>query len=970
MNAKQFLRLVLPRSGYYCLARPFTTSDGHNVFKHYTTDNVDDLVVTARTWDGHGHDVYYAMGSLKEPRVYDPQKADGKGGYRYRTKANMNLLRTVFLELDVLRPHEVETASDEERNRKYTDRAEALADTKRFCKDLGWPLPMVVDSGWGFHLYWLLTEEIEPKRYEVLGKKLKLAAKKLSYKLDPACTDMSRVFRVVGTHNQKDAMNPQRVSVKATPSARVAFDTLEEAVDTYLEEHNVPTGAIVERHHLPDYLNFGASNTSDYPDEPLDLQRIQSKCGAIQEFIEAGANVDYHFWMHSLQLIRHCEGGRELCHEISAQAPSYDPDTTDKVLNSFEEKDIPPTLCDTMAGSSDACESCPHRSRIRSPASLGREVSSYRDNAALAMQAAVGKMPDPPWPFKVDAQRGVYAETEDDDGVPQIEDIYDYEINPVKRVFSEREQKEVTLWHTYNPADGYVEIEMPASALYDKRTFQSVLADCGVYPAISKVDRLRTYMVSYVQEVQKVYTKEMLYSRMGWRDEQNRFIYAGHVYQQGQLQRCEMERGGRVVEAVRSAGTLDGWKDIMSYFEGDDFAAHQFAFGTAFGSILMPFTGLSGAIINIVGESGEGKSTVQKLVNSVWGHPTDLMLPAEARSSTYNAKISFINQMNNLPICAEEITNASAEEMGSLAYAITQGSEKWRADIRGSIRESQGGWCTTMLASSNTSMHEKLHAAEGAGAKALRVFEYRMYHVHRHSKTEFRQGVDLALTEHYGHAGDLYLRYVVENKDSVRERLRQKMAAIDATYQMAPEERVWSAAIATNLIGLEIAQELGLHNFNIPMIEQFLHTELAKMRGTVQDMASTPVEQLSRFLSENVRNMLVVETQGQNVFVVHRPSGSLHIRYDTAKNELAVSASALRQWARDSGVGYNKMVNEMAEQGIVLSRSRRITLGAGAEIPTGQVRSIVVDAQCPAFSGALQSVKSIQPNVPNAQQGK
>lgn len=955
-----FLDGILPVDGYICLARPYTTKSGQSVFKHYVTSDLQEAVLTARAWDQEGHNVYYSMASLKEPKVFDPSKGE-KGGYRYRTKGNMNKLGCVFLELDVIRPGS--NPSAEELERKYADRGEAIAATKEFCKAIGWPLPTVVDSGWGFHLYWPLVADIEPGKFEVLAKKLKVVAKKAQYKLDPACTDMSRVFRVPGTHNRKDEDQIQQVRVVREAPERVEFNDLMAAVDDYIEEHSIALHHVQERKNLPDYLNFGDSNTSDYPDEPLDIEPIKEKCGAVMNFFENKANVSYHYWMHTLQLLRFCEGGRELCHEASEVGDNYDEDTTDKVLNSFEEKDIPPPLCDTMAAVADACATCPYRNKIRSPAALGRDAVSFKKNAAQAMQAATGTMPDPPFPFKMEPGKGVMKLETDKDGVETWKQIFRYDMEPIKRVFSEKDQREVTLWRTNNPADGFVEIEMPAAALYDKRQFQAVLADCGVYCDLRNVDDLRHYMVGYVQEMQQVFTKEMLYSRMGWRDDDQRFVYAGKVYDGQRIRPCEMERHGRVVEAVGERGTMEEWRDIIRYFEHEDFAAHQFGIGTAFGSILMPFTGISGSIINIVGESGEGKSTVQKIVNSVWGHPTKLMLPAEAKSSTYNAKISFINQMNSLPICAEEITNATPEEMGSLAYAITQGSEKWRADIKGSVRESQGGWCTTMLCSSNSSMHEKMHNMEGASAKALRIFEYRVHHVKQHTKAEFRQGVDMALMEHYGHAGEIYLQHVMANIEQIREQIKHKMLVIDNTYDMKPEERVWTAAIATNLVGLEIAKELGLHNFNMDAIHRFLTLHLAHMRGSVTDLSSTPTEQLARFFSENLSSMLVVETQGKSTIVLQKPRDKLFVRYDINKPELLVSIPGLKAWAKEEGISYSKLVSELVDQGLVTDKSRRCTLGSGADIPSGQSRVLTIDSESPAFSGTLRSVRSITPNT-------
>lgn len=967
MDTVSFLQEVLPTHGFYCLARPEQASSGQSYFHHAVFDSISELAFVAQEWSLFGFDVYYSMASLKQKKVYDPKKGKN-GGTRVRTKANISALRCVFYEVDVLRPEEAESANEDQLKTKYATRNEALKETKKFISEVGLPFPMVVSSGGGFHFYWLLETEIEPSKYEVFAKKLKVIAKHTGYKLDPASSDMSRVFRVPGTYNYKDRGNPRKVEVIKPATKRYKFSDLESSIDQYIKSQKINIGSIIERTYLPDYLNFDApSNVSDYPDTPMQLEKITEKCGAMREFVEKGGDVSYNYWLHALQVIRFCEGGRDLCHKISSGSNKYTPESTDKILDGLEGKDIRPTLCDTFAADPDctACASCPYRNKVRSPAAFGRDIKSYKQNAQLAMAAAAETIPPPPYPFKHIPGKGVFQEVTDKEGNVQDELIFEYDMKPVKRVFSERDQRELTIWQTNNPADGFVEIEMPSSALYDKKAFQTVLADCGVYCALNKVDALRNYMVSYIQEIQRIMRKEMIYSRMGWRDDSNSFVLAGNFYQGERTLKCEMERRGRVVEAVRKEGTLEEWKNILRFFEHPDFAGHQFAIGTAFGAPLMPFTGVSGGILSLVGESGEGKSTVQKIVNSVWGHPTKLMLPAEARSSTYNAKMSFINQMNNLPICAEEITNLPADELGSLAYAITQGSEKWRADRSGNVRESAGGWCTTLLTSSNRSLHEKLYASEGAGAKALRVLEYRLSHVKVHSKTAFRQGVDLALMDHYGHAGHVYVAYLTQNLDAVKDRVRRKMAQIDTTYDMRPEERIWTAVIATNLVGLEIAKELGLHQFNLQVVEDFVASILTKTRDAVDDMLPSPTDILAKFISDNVGDILIVEVDEarKTSYVVQKPKQKLAARYDVKSGALTVPVSVLKTWCNINNISARKLIDELNEADVVTKRNARATLGAGTDIPSTQTRVVVFDAKHPAVSGTLRSVQNITSNI-------
>ena len=965
MQAREFLQKILPSEGFYCLARPHQKG----YFLHRTFSDLDKMVRVSQEMDAMEHDVYFCIASLKQERVYDPTKNNGSGGHRYRTKANIHQLKSAFFEVDVLRPDEMEGATEEDLERKYSSKDEALQDLKRFCKALDWPLPSLVSSGWGYHIYWPLTEPVKPSDYEVFIKKMKLAAKKLEFKLDISAADISRVFRVPGTRNHKRRYSKQKVEVlKMMPE--VGFDDLTSKLDAYLQGQHVDTSGIVPRTHLPDYLNFGDSNLDDIQ-EPLKLRPIVENCGAIRECIDMKADVSYHHWYHTLQVVRHCENGEALAHKISALGKDYDQSETDKMLRSLTEKGIPPTLCKTFANDSTACQACPHWGKINTPASLGRDTKKLREEIKLAMVQGSGKIPEPPFPYKMSKDSGITITQRDKEGNQFEETIFPYEVKPVKRLFSEREHKEITLWQAHTPSDGTQDIELPSSALYDKRAFSIALADAGIYSDLSRVDALRGYMVSYTQEVQKLLPKEYMYSRMGWRDDQ-KFVLGSQIYASGGVFPCSFERTGRVADAVHSSGSLDEWREIMTFFEGEEYAGHQLAIGAGFGSILMPLTGILGGIINIMGRSGEGKSTVQKVINSIWGHPTRMMLPAEARSSTYNAKISFINMMNNLPVCAEEITNASIDEVGSLAYAITQGSEKWRADIKGSIRESQGGWCTIMVSSSNTSLHEKLHNQQGASAKALRIFEYYLPKTTTHSIIEYQQGVDLPLLNHYGTAGPEYLRYVIANIDRAKALVQKFTSDMYYGLSLKPEERVWAAVLACSITGLQLARELDLHKFNLEDVRLFAFNQTKYMRKAVRDMSPTTAEILTNYLNENIRNMLVIESTGSDQaasttsYVIQKPYGSLDIRYEVDSEHILISQQAFREWCAENSVMYREVLRDAEHLSIVINSSGKRTLSAGTDINTGRVRCIVINAAAPSFSGALVGVqKNLRSVIPN-----
>ena len=64
---------------------------------------------------------------------------------------------------------------------------------------------MIVYAGNGLHVYWVLTEQLEPQEWKPLANAMKQAALDKEFKIDAGLTANSAlVLRPVGTHNPKN----------------------------------------------------------------------------------------------------------------------------------------------------------------------------------------------------------------------------------------------------------------------------------------------------------------------------------------------------------------------------------------------------------------------------------------------------------------------------------------------------------------------------------------------------------------------------------------------------------------------------------------------------------------------------------------------------------------------------------------------------------------------------------------------
>ena len=96
----------------------------------------------------------------------------------------------------------------------YVDAKLFAADFKNFMAGTGLPVPWIVSTGHGVHLYWPLGATVQPDKWSRLMARLFAACNKFGLKYDHAATDISRILRVPGTYNYKGQPVPVKI-VKA-----------------------------------------------------------------------------------------------------------------------------------------------------------------------------------------------------------------------------------------------------------------------------------------------------------------------------------------------------------------------------------------------------------------------------------------------------------------------------------------------------------------------------------------------------------------------------------------------------------------------------------------------------------------------------------------------------------------------------------------------------------------------------------
>jgi hypothetical protein len=332
---------------------------------------------------------------------------------------------------------------------------------------------------------------------------------------------------------------------------------------------------------------------------------------------------------------------------------------------------------------------------------------------------------------------------------------------------------------------------------------------------------------------------------------------------------------------------------------------------------------------------------------------------------TFNAKIHRLGVLNNLPNTVDEITNMSALEFSDLAYSISQGRGKDK--MKGSTNElriNNTKWQGITLCSSNASFYEKLGVAKNSpDGESMRLLEYRIEPNGIIDVQLGKQLFDHQLRENFGHAGEPYLQWLVNNQEDAVGLLRQVQARLDKEVQFTMRERFWSGLAACNIAGGLIAKSLKLHDYNIKNVYEWLKVMLGDMRHEVKPPESTPITVLGEFINAHINNALVVNGASDARSILQplpmlEPKGELLIRYEPDTKELYIAAKQFKDFCVRQQINYKSTLKSLTTLKVFVEGTNK-RMSKGMKVVSPAVRVLRFDASVSEF---LQLDASIAAN--------
>ena len=925
-TAVSFLDRVLPTSGW----RVAYIVNGEKKFNAFYETNLQ-LAQALIRFDSTGAVAYHACSSFKENQRNNAQRHDVG-----RTQKNVRAVRSLWSDVD---------AGD---GKPYPDAKSAAIATAMFCKAAQVPLPMVVGSGRGLHIYWPFADDIDPETWRVYAAGFAVLCHKYGFRVDRARTqDLSSVLRTPGTHHRKYGECLVTCSYIAGP---FTLDQLEPF-------KNAGLSARVRNMAVPRERGLGSDLLGGmYDEKPSYADKVADECAQIRAIRESPDKVREPEYHAGIGVLHFCVDGRSRTLEWT---DSRWHDAVNVKFERSQQLSGPTTCAHFHTINPDGCAGCRHSGHITTPLEMGRsrEPDRHADRVAEGTGGTAGVEPEekainPPMDFTYAPDGALNLVIENKNGAESYELVCQHPIYLQSVQTGEQNVDNYScLLRTKLPNCGWRSVVLP---------FRTVLGRDGIAEfaqngvVIHHPDAWRKFVRT---SIDRWYGKNMVekrYDKFGWKDDDTTFLVGNRLYTSTGIVPVI---GGEILNSrvpyfnfprTRSA-SFERWQRAANKMFAVGLEHQSIAILAGFAAPLMRFhtAAEGGAILSFISDgSGTGKSTSLEAAASIWGALKGLQVDD---SDTRIAKGLKLGMLNNLPCAYDDLYEHDPEVIRQFIMMFTNGTDKDRATTEGKLRDNIASWQTILLLASNKSMIDIISTHDTSDACATRILELTTDLPEGVARLDF-EAVKRELAANHSFAGDRYMQTLVQPStvNWIKENISGWTLQIRKAAGLEEHHRFWVRLAVSIIAAGTIVQKTGLLDFSVVRIRDWLIDTMRDQRDQIKGnrKGKDVISVLSSFVHDMRNDTLTVDKSyrpGGTVIVERPPTNKLLCRYETDSKRLLIAEIELRKWLNKKSINVKTFVKTLQEQGVIVGEIKKYTLGAGTNFASGQVFCFVVN---------------------------
>lgn len=969
LTVPNFFKTVLPSQGIYAIAYKDV---GTGFVRHEAFSSLEGFLTVAQNQDFLPRDYWFACSSFARISE-DVQTKDGVRHRFSRSKDNSQYQRSLWLDIDV------------GEDKPYKSTYEALDALKNFCLTIGMLIPTIVYSGsGGLHVYWSFTQDLHKTEWQALAEKLHEATVQLGLHTDPMRTrDTASILRIPATFNWKHAL-PTPVTVQyIAPQQSVAYYAEKLAKYTPAPTPQKAFGADIN----VDLVNavrgvdfsalLGGVDTSkvELPETTFATRKAEdvvAQCLQLQQQNNAPEPV----WRGMLATLRHCEGGVEMAHKLSAQDPRYNAEDTDDKLDQLATKNIAPYTCRTFQDlRPEVCNQCPHRGVINSPISVPQskittvqvdetgsiEVAPIVAGATLSTIPAIETKQ-----YRVN-ETGCFVLVEHKTtGKTWWDKFYDYPVYPIQRIRDKNTLGEIEVSYVFRKhhRSGYDDFQVMGETLMGQG-IGGFLGSVGFLLTNEERKHMVGLMIDLLKEVGPELEETTVMNNLGWSKDMKSFLLGNKLYKTDGTVIDIAPKGlaSTYSNETEGVGDLETAKQIFNIYNRRGAEWGQVAIASAFASPLMKIGSLEhAALLFLTGDAGVGKSTALLAAVSVFANPTTMVIN---KDDTLNSRIAKLGIMSNIAVGFDEMTDMPPHEASTLAYQITQGRGKDRMTSSGEgLQINKAHWsCLPIMTANDSIINALANHSFNASAQMSRVLEIKATDTsHLYSEEEFENAKILTrkLPYNYGLAGDIFMRWVTANMDTVHKMIYDMEKIFIKRSGLGNDYRFYYYMCTRMLVGITIAKKLGLVDYDIEVLLDYMVDMVNKNKNRIVKQVTDESTILGSFLSEHISSRIVVKSdvRPQNMpfkpelgesndagYVLQRLGNGkdLTIRVARDENIVYISHKAIKDWCIKTSTPQDKFMTSVSTNAEIIFEKKRDYLGKLTQYhDTGRVNCLVI----------------------------
>lgn len=936
MNTKEFLERIWEPDGYHIIS--FLTPDKRMRNKAFPT--IEEAAAFAARLDAAGAgNVYCACAVFSDIR---------------RVKNNVKSLKAWWCDFDC------------DKESCYTTKAEGLKALDAWLVSTGMPRPMVIDSGHGYHLYWLLTRAVTPAVWLRGARGLKALMQVNGLRFDPPrAEDMASLLRPVGMHNRKDPDNPVVVTLESDAEAVDAEVIL--AITDKVLSAEAPVAPVLGA--APAFLSVDDA-------DPLVVEagakysgrEIAKKCLLMQKLRDTQGDVDYETWRLLVGLLTFCEEGLPLAEEWSARRAETGHEQTDTKAR-FTSWSSGPSTCEALAGAcAGNCTGCPFRRKIKTPLILGRLApENKREVIKATMEEGLG-------------------DTEVTEEIPPFPEGYTWSGKSLIRWVKSETKGTVTprvfcrqlfyLAGRIRTADGQYEYVVRFHLPGDKPVIREFMLpgdiigqggpkllgllgskELMLYNNEDAAKNMSAYLRDQVDRIAAVKGVLPTYSSFGWQADGS-FLIGKRLYKPDGTISSALLSG--YAEDVQGAlpppkGTIEGYaRALNAVYNREGMEPMQYVILSMMAS---PLVGLydkayCGIPVALTGAaSGRGKTTACKAALYAFGDAMALTVAGDV-GATPKARSAFLGTLSDLPALFDEVTSMKPEALSQLAYALSNGTEPMRLRVgQGGVRfAGRESWHLQAALTGNTYIGARLAENGQTEAEAMRLFEIRVdsYNIPKLEPLAVAKQLT-EMSHNAGAVGDAYIKWVVNHKAEVSELFAEVSTRIpaDSALMADPKYRFFRDHVILTMSAAKIMKSLGVIHFDLDKLFTFAVRVVGRLIDLTEETNTVDyADAIQKMMTDYQQDIFQSEyfrlpkgsspytPRIKNQLVGRLITPNMKSYKEPFAGELLISAPAVGKWCVEHRVDRDALWGYLQGNGVTVNQRRLVRLGTSTIIPT------------------------------------